>query len=55
MGLGFDAASAEREFFATARPSSIIHRFAAPDEVAAMIAYVCSAKASAPPGRLAER
>jgi NAD(P)-dependent dehydrogenase (short-subunit alcohol dehydrogenase family) len=47
---GTDAASAEREFFATARPSSIIRRFAAPDEVAAMIAYVCSAKASATTG-----
>jgi NAD(P)-dependent dehydrogenase (short-subunit alcohol dehydrogenase family) len=47
---GTDAASAEREFFATARPSSIIRRFTAPDEVAAMIAYVCSAKASATTG-----
>jgi len=47
---GTDAASAEREFFTTARPSSIIRRFAAPDEVAAMIAYVCSAKASATTG-----
>jgi NAD(P)-dependent dehydrogenase (short-subunit alcohol dehydrogenase family) len=47
---GTNAASAEREFFATARPSSIIQRFAAPDEVAAMIAYVCSAKASATTG-----
>jgi NAD(P)-dependent dehydrogenase (short-subunit alcohol dehydrogenase family) len=40
----------EREFFATARPSSIIQRFATPDEVAAMIAYVCSALASATTG-----
>jgi NAD(P)-dependent dehydrogenase (short-subunit alcohol dehydrogenase family) len=47
---GTDAASAEREFFATARPTSIIQRFAAPDEVAAMIAYVCSARASATTG-----
>jgi len=47
---GTDAASAEREFFATARPPSILHRFATPDEVAAMIAYVCSAKASATTG-----
>jgi NAD(P)-dependent dehydrogenase (short-subunit alcohol dehydrogenase family) len=45
-----DAASAEREFFATARPSSILHRFASPDEVAALIVYVCSAKASATTG-----
>jgi NAD(P)-dependent dehydrogenase (short-subunit alcohol dehydrogenase family) len=47
---GSDAASAEREFFATARPSSIIQRFATPAEVAAMIAYVCSARASATTG-----
>lgn len=36
--------------FATARPSSVIRRFATPDEVAAMIAYVCSARASATTG-----
>ena len=47
---GTDAATAEREFFATARPSSILHRFATPEEVAAMIAYVCSARASATTG-----
>jgi NAD(P)-dependent dehydrogenase (short-subunit alcohol dehydrogenase family) len=43
------AARAHR-FFATARPSSIIQRFATPDEVASMIAYVCSARASATTG-----
>lgn len=47
---GIDAATAERQFFATARPSSIIQRFATPDEVAALIAYVCSARASATTG-----
>jgi NAD(P)-dependent dehydrogenase (short-subunit alcohol dehydrogenase family) len=47
---GVDVATVEREFFATARPSSIIQRFATPDEVAAMIAYVCSALASATTG-----
>jgi NAD(P)-dependent dehydrogenase (short-subunit alcohol dehydrogenase family) len=47
---GVDVASVEREFFATARPSSIIQRFATSDEVAAMIAYVCSALASATTG-----
>jgi NAD(P)-dependent dehydrogenase (short-subunit alcohol dehydrogenase family) len=47
---GVDALTVEREFFATARPSSIIQRFATPDEVAAMIAYVCSALASATTG-----
>ena len=47
---GVDAAVVEREFFATARPSSIIRRFATPEEVASMIAYVCSAAASATTG-----
>jgi NAD(P)-dependent dehydrogenase (short-subunit alcohol dehydrogenase family) len=47
---GVDVATVEREFFATARPSSVIQRFATPDEVASMIAYVCSAAASATTG-----
>jgi NAD(P)-dependent dehydrogenase (short-subunit alcohol dehydrogenase family) len=47
---GTDAAAAERDFFATARPSSIIQRFATSDEVAAMIVYVCSVQASATTG-----
>ena len=47
---GVDPATVEREFFATARPSSVIKRFATPDEVAAMITYVCSARASATTG-----
>ena len=47
---GVDAATVEREFFATARPSSVIRRFATPDEVAAMIVYICSAPASATTG-----
>ena len=47
---GLDAKTVEREFFATARPSSVLQRFATPDEVAAMIAYVCSAQASATTG-----
>ncbi len=47
---GVGTETVEREFFATARPSSIIQRFAAPAEVAAMIAYVCSAQASATTG-----
>jgi NAD(P)-dependent dehydrogenase (short-subunit alcohol dehydrogenase family) len=38
------------EFFATARPSSILHRFAATSSGAALIVYVCSAKASATTG-----
>ena len=40
----------EREFFETARPSSLLKRFATAEEVAAMIVYVCSARASATNG-----
>ena len=47
---GLDAVTMVREFFATARPSSVIKRFATPHEVAAMIAYVCSTQASATTG-----
>jgi NAD(P)-dependent dehydrogenase (short-subunit alcohol dehydrogenase family) len=47
---GVDTATVERSFFATARPSSILQRFATPDEVASMIAYVCSVRASATTG-----
>ncbi|MGO4880481.1 MAG: SDR family NAD(P)-dependent oxidoreductase [Bryobacteraceae bacterium] len=37
----------ERDFFRTVRPSSIIKRFAAPDEVAALAVFVASPLASA--------
>jgi NAD(P)-dependent dehydrogenase (short-subunit alcohol dehydrogenase family) len=47
---GVDAATVEREFFETSRPSSVLQRFATPEEVAAMIAYVCSVQASATTG-----
>jgi NAD(P)-dependent dehydrogenase (short-subunit alcohol dehydrogenase family) len=47
---GVAAATVETEFFATARPSSLLRRFATVEEVAAMIAYVCSAQASATTG-----
>jgi NAD(P)-dependent dehydrogenase (short-subunit alcohol dehydrogenase family) len=47
---GVDTSVVEKEFFATARPSSLIQRFATPDEVASLIAYVCSAQASATTG-----
>ncbi len=47
---GVDQATVEREFFTTARPSSILQRFATVDEVAAMIVYTCSAAASATTG-----
>jgi NAD(P)-dependent dehydrogenase (short-subunit alcohol dehydrogenase family) len=47
---GLDFAGMERAFFETARPSSLLKRFATPDEVAAMIVYVCSDRASATNG-----
>jgi NAD(P)-dependent dehydrogenase (short-subunit alcohol dehydrogenase family) len=47
---GVDKATVERDFFANARPSSILQRFTEPAEIAAMIAYVCSAQASATTG-----
>ncbi len=47
---GKDNATVEHEFFQNARPSSIIQRFASTAEVAALIAYTCSAQASATTG-----
>jgi NAD(P)-dependent dehydrogenase (short-subunit alcohol dehydrogenase family) len=47
---GIDFATMEREFFATARPSSLLKRFATVDEVAAMAVYLCSPVASATNG-----
>ena len=47
---GTDVKTVEREFFRSARPSSIIQRFATPAEVAEMVVYVCSARASATTG-----
>ena len=47
---GVDPAVVEKEFFATARPSSLLQRFATPAEVAAMVVYACSARASATTG-----
>jgi NAD(P)-dependent dehydrogenase (short-subunit alcohol dehydrogenase family) len=35
---GVDVTTVEREFFAAARPSSVLQRFTTPDEVAAMTA-----------------
>jgi hypothetical protein len=49
-GQGTDAATVEAEFFRTARPTSLLKRFAAPEEVAAMVVYVCSPRASATNG-----
>lgn len=40
----------EKEFFEKVRPTSLIKRFATPEEVAAMVAYVASPRASATTG-----
>jgi NAD(P)-dependent dehydrogenase (short-subunit alcohol dehydrogenase family) len=40
----------EREFFQSARPTSLLRRFITVEEVANMIVYVCSAAASATNG-----
>jgi NAD(P)-dependent dehydrogenase (short-subunit alcohol dehydrogenase family) len=40
----------EEDFFKTARPSSLIRRFADPSEVASMAVYLCSDRASATTG-----
>lgn len=47
---GVSLAQAEIDFFAHARPTSLIKRFIAPAEVADLVAYVCSPLASATHG-----
>jgi NAD(P)-dependent dehydrogenase (short-subunit alcohol dehydrogenase family) len=47
---GQSAAQVEKEFFRQPRPSSVIKRFAEPAEVASLITYVCSERASATTG-----
>ena len=47
-GQSFDEAA--RDFFAHARPTSILRRFIAPDEVAATTVYLCSPLAAATTG-----
>jgi NAD(P)-dependent dehydrogenase (short-subunit alcohol dehydrogenase family) len=43
-------ATIEKEFIAKHRPSSLIRRFATPEEVANMVVFVCSEQASATTG-----
>jgi NAD(P)-dependent dehydrogenase (short-subunit alcohol dehydrogenase family) len=40
----------EREFFRSARPSSLLQRFERPDEIGALVAFVCSPLSSATNG-----
>jgi NAD(P)-dependent dehydrogenase (short-subunit alcohol dehydrogenase family) len=44
------AAAVEADFFKQARPTSLLRRFAQPEEVAALVAFVCSPLASATNG-----
>ncbi|MBJ6723845.1 SDR family NAD(P)-dependent oxidoreductase [Geomesophilobacter sediminis] len=50
LSEGRSVAEVEQEFFANVRPSSLLKRFAAPEEVASLVAYVCSPLASATNG-----
>jgi NAD(P)-dependent dehydrogenase (short-subunit alcohol dehydrogenase family) len=47
---GKSAETVEQEFFKTARPTSLLQRFATPEEVAALVTYVASPLASATNG-----
>ena len=47
---GTDETTFEKEFFRSVRPSSLLKRFATPEEVAAMVVYVCSPRAAATNG-----
>jgi NAD(P)-dependent dehydrogenase (short-subunit alcohol dehydrogenase family) len=48
QGVSFDQAA--KEFFAHARPTSLLKRFIQPEEVAYMVAYVCSPLSAATNG-----
>lgn len=43
-------ATVEKEFFLSVRPTSLLKRFAAPEEVGALVAFVCSPLSSATNG-----
>src|SRR5438445_46844 len=47
---GKSAAAVEADFFKNARPTSLIRRFATPEEVANLVAFVCSPLAAATTG-----
>jgi NAD(P)-dependent dehydrogenase (short-subunit alcohol dehydrogenase family) len=42
-----DRSTVEREFFASARPTSLLRRFEKPEEIAAVVAFLASPLASA--------
>ena len=44
---GITTAEIEKEFFKTARPSSLLKRFETPEEIAAVVAFVASAQSAA--------
>ena len=43
---GVDEAAFERDFFENARPTSLLKRFETPEEIASVVAFVCSPLAS---------
>jgi NAD(P)-dependent dehydrogenase (short-subunit alcohol dehydrogenase family) len=47
---GTDRAEVEKEFFRSMRPTSLLRRFARPEEVAALVTFVCSPLSSATNG-----
>ena len=47
---GKDFESIEKEFFTTARPGSLINRFATPEEIANLVTYIASPLSSATTG-----
>jgi NAD(P)-dependent dehydrogenase (short-subunit alcohol dehydrogenase family) len=47
---GVETTTIEKEFFQTTRPSSLLRRFATPEEIAAMVVYLCSPLAVATNG-----
>jgi NAD(P)-dependent dehydrogenase (short-subunit alcohol dehydrogenase family) len=50
MSAGKAFAEFERDFFRTVRPTSLLRRFATPEEVANLVAYLCSPLSSATNG-----
>ncbi len=47
---GIQRSNVEKEFFATIRPSSLLKRFASPDEVAALVTFIASPLSAATNG-----